>query len=228
MAAGFLIEQIQAAQHDHGACIVGLSGGSTPRQVYEKLGVRCQVLGARFWEKLHFFLVDERCVPPDHTESNQRLVRETLLKHLPVPEEHLVFPDTMLPIDDCIADYARRLKELWKSHLPDLIILGMGTDGHIASLFPPLSDLALGDERLVLHTRAPDGVGPPAARDRISLSLNAICAADRHVLLLLGPEKKRTWEIMMASDDDERRWPLKRIMETGRLTIFTQPPAPPW
>lgn len=219
-AADLIQQWIAEAQGKHGNCIVGLSGGKTPKVVYEKLGVRCQVLGVRFWKNVHFFLVDERHVTPDHPESNQRLVRETLLKRLPVPEEHCVFPDTMLPIDACVADYARRLKALWKDHLPDLVILGMGTDGHIASLFPSLTDLALGDERLVLHTCAPEGIGPPAARDRISISLNAICAAERQVLLLSGEKKQQTWEEMMASPEDERRWPIKRIIATGNLTVM--------
>lgn len=212
---------MRGALERHGTCIVGLSGGKTPKAVYEKLGVRYQVLGVRFWKNVHFFLVDERYVPPDHPESNQRMVRETLLKTCHA--EPVEAPDTSLPLADCVADYARRLKALWKDHLPDLIVLGMGTDGHIASLFPPLTDLALGDERCVLHTRAPEGIGPPAARDRISLSLNALCAAGRQVLLLQGTEKRRTWEEMMASPEDERRWPLKRVIATGNLTVFALP-----
>lgn len=229
--ADFLMDKIQAVLRDHGTCSIGLSGGMTPRAVYEKLGgghsalrgsSRCRALDAEAgprtggWEKVCVFLVDERYVPPDHPESNQRLVRETPFRSLHIPEEHLIFPNTALPIDDCMADYTRRLKALWEDRLPDLIVLGMGTDGHIASLFPPLSDLALGDECLVLHTQTE--LHP--IRDRITLSLNTLCAANEQVLLLKGVEKRRTWEEMMASSEDERRWPLKRIMETGKLTVF--------
>ncbi|OGJ62840.1 6-phosphogluconolactonase [Candidatus Peribacteria bacterium RIFCSPLOWO2_12_FULL_55_15] len=255
MTARFLIEQMQTAQRDHGTCIVGLSGGSTPRLMYEEIGKALRMalhpnplppLGHELvardpegfsdpergveWrgEGIHIFLVDERYVPPDHPESNQRMVRETLLQHLPLPEKNLTFPNTNLQIDACVADYARRLKALWKYRLPDLIILGMGTDGHIASLFPPLSDLALGDTCLVLHTRAPEGIGPPDARDRITLSLNAICAADKQVLLLQGEEKKRAWEEMLSplscrsgrGDGGEGQWPLKRVIATGNLTVI--------
>lgn len=222
-AVGFLMGKIRAAQRDHGTCIIGLSGGRTPRAVYEILGIKNAELGIKNWENIRLFLVDERYVPPDHSESNQRLVRDTLLKHLPIPEENIVFPDTTLPIDACIVDYTRRLKELWKNRLPDLVILGMGTDGHTASLFPPLSDLALGDERLILHTQAPEGVCcSPAARDRVTVSLNAICVAKEQVLLLQGKEKQRTWKEMMESPEDERRWPLKRVMGTGNLTVFAE------
>lgn len=217
------MDKIQAAQRDHGVCIVGLSGGRTPRPIYELLASSFQLSGSTSHVK--FFLVDERCVPPDHPESNQRLVRETLLAAChaePVEARHVVFPNTALPINDCMADYTRRLKELWKDRLPDLVILGMGTDGHTASLFPPLSDLPLGDGRLVLHTKAPEGIGPPSARDRITLSLNALSAAGEQVLLLQGKEKQKTWEEMMASSEDERRWPLKRIMETGNLAVIAE------
>ena len=212
-AARFIRQKIAEAQQADGMCILGLSGGKTPRAVYEELGIR-------FWEKIRLFLVDERYVPPDHPESNQRLVRETLLKNLHLPEEQCVFPNTVLPIDECVADYTRRLKNMWKEHLPHLIILGMGTDGHIASLFPPLAAVALGDEKLVLHTRAPEGIGPPDARDRITLSLNAICAAEEQVLLLQGEEKKRALDEMLASPENERRWPLKQVIATGNLTVI--------
>ncbi|MBI2117760.1 6-phosphogluconolactonase [Candidatus Peregrinibacteria bacterium] len=244
-AALFLQQKITAAQQADGVCIVGLAGGRTPRGVYEEFGRMFR--GAPHPTPLpmgegniRFFLVDERYVPVDHPESNQRMVRETLLQHLSVPEAHIVFPDTSLPIDECVADYTRRLKNMWAERLPHLIILGMGTDGHIASLFPPLSDFALGDERLVLHTRAPEGIGPPDVRDRITLSLNAICAADEQLLLLQGEEKKRTWEEMLSSlscrngsllhssrvsdgqggDEGEGRWPLKRVIATGNLTVM--------
>lgn len=217
-AEDYIKEVMQGALEGNGTCIVGLSGGKTPKTVYEKLSIRCEVLGVRSWKKVRFFLVDERYVPASHPESNQRLVRETLLKNMPIPEENLVFPNTALPIDACIADYGRRLKELWEDRFPDLIILGMGTDGHVASLFPPLTDSALGSEHIVLATRAPEGIGPPSAHDRITLSLNALCSAE-HRLLLLGPEKKQTWETMMASTEGERQWPLKRIIATGGLAV---------
>lgn len=208
-----LRKHIARAIASRGACILGLSGGSTPRPIYEALGKEKGIDWARVW----IFLVDERSVPPDHPESNQRLVRETLLKNAPIPKENLVFPDTTLPIEECIQKYARALRNLWKDYLPDVVTLGMGDDGHTASLFPPLSDDALSDRFLVLHTITDRF----AIRDRITLALNPIAAAGTQIFFLKGNEKKKVWEEMLASAEDERRWPAKRILQSGRAIVAT-------
>ncbi|PIR49033.1 6-phosphogluconolactonase [Candidatus Peregrinibacteria bacterium CG10_big_fil_rev_8_21_14_0_10_55_24] len=206
-----LEESLTRTTRERGACTVGLSGGSTPRPIYAALGAM-----SLDWSKVSVFLVDERYVPPDNPESNQHMVRETLLTHAAIPPTQVMFPDTLLPMEECVSTYADTLRALFSDALPDLVILGMGDDGHIASLFPPLSPEALGDQHFTLHT-VTDRF---AVHDRISLALNAIAAAQEHVLLLRGEEKRRTWETMLASDEDEERWPLKRILETGNVTVL--------
>lgn len=194
--------------------IIGLSGGSTPRPFYEAMGT------AKFpWKDMTVFLVDERHVPPTHEESNQRLIRETLLKSAQIPNERCIFPDTSLPLAKCIDAYARSLISMIDAQMPDLVILGMGDDGHIASLFPPLSDEAMGDERLVLATTTDRF----AIHDRISVSLNFLVGAKSQLLLLKGEKKKKVWEEMLASNEDERRWPMKRVLEQGNVTVITTP-----
>jgi 6-phosphogluconolactonase/glucosamine-6-phosphate isomerase/deaminase len=101
-------------------------------------------------------------------------------------------------------------------HLPDLVILGMGEDGHIASLFPPVAELALGDQALIIHTTT-DAF---AIHDRISVSLNLLAASDQQVLLLKGEKKKKVWESMLKSKEGDARWPAKRILEGGRATVI--------
>lgn len=127
-------------------------------------------------------------------------------------------PQTHLPIDACIEQYAMDLQELFAERLPDIVILGMGEDGHIASLFPPLSDIALGESALVLHTTTEQF----AVRDRISVSLNMLAASGTH-LFLLGKNKKPMWETMEKSVEDERRWPAKRVIAQGRTTVIWGP-----
>jgi len=184
-------------------CILGLSGGTTPEPIYTLLGKM-----PIDWNKISIFLVDERYVPADHAESNQGMVRESLLKHATIPEAQICFPDTSLPIDECMAQYTADLKTQWDTHLPDLMILGMGPDGHIASLFPPLAEELMNDTRLIAHTTT----NQFAVHDRIGLTLNPIAAAGSHVFLIKGEEKRRVWEEMLASTEDEKQWPAKRIL----------------
>ncbi|NLG06853.1 6-phosphogluconolactonase, partial [Candidatus Peribacteria bacterium] len=129
-----LQQKILNAIEQYDSCILGLSGGSTPRPVYEELGQRSDI----DWQKVQLFLVDERYVPPDHAESNQKLVRDTLLKHADVPPDQCYFPDTSLGIEDCVLAYARSFVDLFAARPPDVMVLGLGPDGHTASLFPPL------------------------------------------------------------------------------------------
>lgn len=191
---------------DHGQCILGLSGGSTPRPIYEALGKE-----AFDWPNVNIFLVDERCVPANHRGSNQGMVRETLLRFAPIPEKNISFPDTSLPVEECIEQFTRGMKNLIRTRLPDICVLGMGEDGHIASLFPPVPDIALTDRVFALHT----ATNSFAVRDRITLSLNVIAAAGSHVILLKGSEKKHMWEEMLASPEGEDRWPMKRLLAGG-------------
>ncbi len=205
-----LTERINSAITTYEECIIGLSGGSTPRPIYEALG-RQQIE----WAKVSIFLIDERYVPADHKDSNQKLVRETLLANAHIPASNIVFPDCTLPLDECIRDYDGKLHALWNDHLTDINILGMGPDGHIASLFPSVAAHHLDDTSLVAHTTTDTF----AVHDRITLTLNPICAAASQIFLLKGADKKQVWDEMIASKDDESRWPAKRVIETGEEVI---------
>ncbi len=201
---------IVASIQDRGECIIGLSGGSTPKPVYEALGAM-----ELPWDKVKCFLVDERYIATDHAESNQRLIKDTLLKSAAMPKEHLCFPNTALPLSQCIEEYARHLQVIIADHLPDLVVLGMGEDGHIASLFPPVAELALGDQALVIHTTT----DVFAIHDRITVSLNLLAASDQQMFLLRGAKKKNVWESMLKSKEGDSRWPAKRILKGERAMV---------
>ena len=205
---------IIAAIENQGRCILGLSGGSTPRPVYEALG---QEKGID-WTKLWIFLVDDRYVPADNPNSNQFLLYSSLLKYAPVPQSHLIVPDTTLPIDACVDLYARHLDDLLKKGPPDIVTLGMGDDGHIASLFPPLTDAAFGPA-LAINTQT-DAF---SVKQRISVTFPVLDQAKQSFFFLKGAEKKKVWEKMLASDEGERRWPAKRVMERTPVTIIMSP-----
>lgn len=206
--AAFLKEELMNAITKNGVTILGLSGGSTPKPIYEALGKE-----QLDWSKVWIFLVDDRYIRPDHPNSNQFLLRSTLLKNAAIPESQIIFPDTTLPIDQCMKLYDQHLTDLLKKGPPDLITLGMGDDGHIASLFPLLGDDAFGPS-LVIHTTT-DRFD---VHDRISVTLPVLQKSKQVVFFLKGSSKKAVWDEMMGSQEDERKWPAKGIL--NKATIF--------
>ncbi|MBI1813111.1 6-phosphogluconolactonase [Candidatus Peregrinibacteria bacterium] len=207
-----------------GRCIIGLSGGSTPKPIYEAMGKEKTIA----WNKIWFFLVDDRYVPAEHADSNQKLVRETLLRHLSIPKHQIVFPHTALPLKECVADYDARIGSMLEDGPVDIVTLGLGDDGHIASLFPPLSDDALDEDRNVIHTTTPSARSGQAARfavhDRISLALPILAAAKISVFFLKGEAKLKVWNQMTDTEEfDPKRWPAHAVLKSGRATAVMGP-----
>ena len=206
----FLSEYIQAVSEERGVCTLGLSGGSTPKAVYTELGK--QPLD---WSRVLLFLVDERYTAPDSKESNQKLVRDTLLANADIPEENLFFPNTTVSLESCLAGYIQSLIELFNEQPPDIITLGLGEDGHIASLFPPVPEHAFG-EVLALHTTT-DAF---AIHDRITVSPLIIMAAQAQLLMMRGEKKKHLFGEIVDSGMDPVRWPLQVALATGKTTVM--------
>ena len=128
----------QAAVADHGRFTVALSGGSTPRALYERLA-QSPLSESVDWATVHVFWGDERMVPPDDIESNYRIARETLLAHVPIPAANIYPVPTIGGTAEAAARaYEETLIAAFGSELPrfDLILLGLGPDGHTAALFP--------------------------------------------------------------------------------------------
>ncbi len=192
-----------------GFAILGLSGGSTPKPIYEALGKE-----KLDWSRVWIFLVDDRFVRADDPNSNQFLLRSTLLKTAPIPDSQVIVPDTSLPLPECIDLYDRQMTDLLRKGAPDAVTLGMGDDGHIASLFPPLTDAAFGPSS-VIHTTTEKF----AVFDRISVTMPVLTKARQAVFFLKGAGKKKVWEEMMGSKEGERRWPAKKITE-GNATVI--------
>ena len=208
-----LTEAMQSAIAKNDRCTLGLSGGSTPRDLYSALGSSKKI----DWSKVHLFLVDERHVPPDHKDNNQRLVRETLLTHANIPAAHLHFPDTTLPIDQCIQRYEEDLQGLFKAEGPDIVVLGLGPDGHIASLFPGDIDALLEKEKLVLHTTTDRF----AVHDRITVTLPLLARASLPLFLLKGEEKKKIFAETLSANIDPIEHPAHALLDTGKTVLLT-------
>ncbi len=200
--ADFMVERwselSSSAIESRGYFAAALSGGETPVRFYRKLAAR----GAGFqWNKIHLFLADERFVHPDHTDSNYHLLRETLLKDLPVPGSNIHAVTTDGPDAQLSArKYEEEMKKFFKTTgegLPefDLIMLGLGTDGHTASLFP--GDKALDDTRHLACAVDLDNV----RHDRITLTLPVINNARMVVFLVSGKTKASVFRDVVESRD---------------------------
>ena len=156
---------------------IALSGGDTARRCYERLAVD----GAEQidWWAVDMFWGDERCVPPDHEDSNERLAREALLER--VGAANAVYP---MRCDEGPDPYQLKLGELGRI---DLIHLGLGADGHTASLFPGSPALDADPGRLVVLNHDPTGTHP---HERMTLTYAGI-ARGRHVIFTVSGEEKR-------------------------------------
>jgi 6-phosphogluconolactonase len=181
-----------------GFFIVSLSGGRTPIPFYRRLAARPDV---SWWEKTHLFLADERYVPLADPESNYRMIRETLLDAVHIPPSHVHPVRTGLPDPAAAAEkYEEDLGDFFglsPGDFPvfDLILLGLGADGHTASLFPG-SAAPQEKERLAV------AVSPGAGKhDRITLTLPVINRARKIVFLVTGKEKAEAFRRVVERAD---------------------------
>lgn len=186
-AEEFLVIANEAIQAK-GIFTVALSGGSTPRRFYMLLA--SEPYGKKLsWSDIHLFWTDERCVPPEHPESNYRMVRETLLDRVPIPVENIHrMPTEQNDQDIAAAMYEQTLRAFFKvapGEFPrfDLVLLGMGDDGHIASLFPGTA--ALNETKRFVVANYVDKL----QSHRLTLTIPVINNA-AHVIFLISGELK--------------------------------------
>ncbi|MEE8201187.1 MAG: 6-phosphogluconolactonase [Candidatus Acidoferrales bacterium] len=164
---------------------VALAGGSTPRRLYQLLA--SQEFRTRLpWPQLHFFWGDERLVPPDHPDSNYRMAQETFLKHVPLPRQNIHPVPAQASPEGTAQAYEQELRAHFgqRRGVPafDLILLGLGADGHTACLFPGAPALAEKNRLVVPHTAA-------QGHARITLTLPVLNHARRVFFLVAGEDK---------------------------------------
>ena len=180
-AARKIIEVIDDTIKRRGHCTLALAGGATPRPVYERMAVP-PLANRVAWDRVAIYFGDERCVPPDHPESNYRMAHEVLLRHVPIPSASVHrMEGERADADAAARDYER--------HLPaalDLLLLGMGEDGHTASLFPGSPAIAERTRRVVAVIR------PSPSPRRLTITPRVIGAADTVFVLVAGACKAAT------------------------------------
>jgi len=170
--------------HKRGLFSAALSGGSTPKPVYHALGAPENQKKLQ-WDSIHLFWGDERHVPPDHAESNYRMVKEQLLEVTSIPETNIHRVPAEMEVRMAAFSYEETLRRFFPDPWPrfDLILLGMGRDGHTASLFPHSAGLNEEHRWFIANFAPEQGVW------RLTLSKNAINAA-RNILVLVQGEGK--------------------------------------
>ena len=170
-----------------------LSGGPTARACYEVLAEAGEV----DWSLVDVYVGDERIVPPDDEDANQRLIREALLD--PVGGVGSFRPcDTTLPVAECVAAYQRVIGDLVTGPGIDLIHLGMGPDGHTASLFKGSTALDAEPGELVAENEDPSGTNP---HPRLTLTLPVINSARLAVFTVAGASKADAVAALLRGDD---------------------------
>jgi len=221
-AAEVLARLVQGAREERGVAHLGLAGGATPRATYDILG---PLLAD--WSAVALWFGDERCVDAQDPDSNYRMVSESLLSHAGVPEASVHRIPGELGPDAGARAYARTLHEGVKAasrqadQTPrlDVILLGLGEDGHTASLFPGGDAVARVDELCVGVHDAPK---PPP--ERISLSLGVLRAARRCVLLATGQAKADAVAAVLGEPD--RHVPAS-LLRRGTLELIVDDAASP-
>ncbi len=221
-AALFWAQQARQAAAQQDAFYVALSGGATPRLLYQQLA-QDDVAGQIPWQQVHLYFGDERVVPPDHPDSNYRMVRENLLDHVPLPASQ-IHPMVLQGNNNetsarrAASAYAQELQQLptsadgWPQF--DLLMLGMGADGHTASLFPGTTILQ--EQQQSVTSVYVDKL----EAWRVSLTLPVIQRAKTLLLLICGDDKaerlKQVFETPAPTDD----MPITHIIGQANVHLY--------
>ncbi|MBD2626662.1 6-phosphogluconolactonase [Trichormus variabilis] len=209
-ALDLILSKLETAIQQRGQFTIALSGGSTPKPLYEAIGN--QKLA---WDKIHVFWGDERYVAPDHPDSNELMARRAWLDRVPIPAANIHAVPTLSanPAVDA-AKYEQHLQEFFHSapgNFPalDVVLLGMGDDAHTASLFPHTEALKVGD-RLIT-------VGNKDSSQRITFTYPFINAARSVIFLAAGANKRPALAQVFAPEADDFTYPSRLIKPQGEL-----------
>lgn len=208
----------QAAIAERERFTVALSGGSTPRAMYQRLAAP-PFSSAIDWERVFVYWGDERMVPPDDADSSYRMARDTLLEHVPIPAANIVPAPTVggTPADAARA-YAETMVAQFGQDVPqfDLILLGIGPDGHTASLFPGQPEPSAPSDDLVVAVY--DSPKPPP--DRISFTYRLINAARAIMFVVTGADKASALDGILHGPPNRAHLPAQGVQPTAGNLVW--------
>jgi 6-phosphogluconolactonase len=225
-AAAHIARQLERARQERGVAHLALSGGTTPGRTYELLAAKPEALAC-----VELWFADERCVEPDDRESNYRLAADTLLADGAIPPERVHRMHGEQGPRAGADEYTEELAEMLLAAgegtpnpagppVLDLVVLGIGPDGHVASLFPGAATLDAGEQAVCLGVA--DSPKPPP--ERITLSLAVLRAARECVLLATGASKADAVAAMLG--EPSRHVPAS-LLRRERLTVIADDAAAP-
>jgi 6-phosphogluconolactonase len=214
-AAEAAVATINESVRSNGSFSIALSGGNTPRTLYRLLSTRFR--DQIPWKKVHVFWGDERYVPLADPQSNYRMARESLLDAVPCPAENVHPMPTELPDPDLAArEYEKTLRNYFSEDWPrfDLVLLGLGEEGHTASLFP--GSPALNEsKRWVVAVKT-----PAKTALRLTLTLPAITGASNIYFLITGSNKAEALHHVLTGSPDPKSYPASGIHRAKGTVIW--------
>ena len=231
-AAQAIVEIAVEAVNAHARFTVALAGGSTPRATYERLARR-PLRDRMPWDRTWIFFGDERGVAPDHPDSNYRMANQALLSKVPIPPRQIsrIRGEAEDP-EVAAAEYARHVGEVFeckRGRLPrfDLILLGMGVDGHTGSLFPGSPVL-----KEVFRPVAAVHAATASIPQRFTFTLPVINAAAHVMFLVAGAEKAKVLKAVLGEPSSalavERRYETINMLAVLKKPIPTRKMRPSW
>jgi 6-phosphogluconolactonase len=194
--------------------LIGLAGGNTPKEVYQRLGL--SILDKNTWDKLHFVPIDERDVPLEDKGSNLGMIQGYM------PHAHYLGFERELPDPALTMKKMDRNLRIYKQgkYIFDLLVLGMGEDGHVASIFPGFNEAKMFNPKfLSTKTSIPNN----DFKDRYTLTFTALNSSKEAILLVKGKEKLDMLKLMKQGDfqlHDGNKYPIVNLLKTVPTEVF--------
>lgn len=212
LAAELIAGTIRRRLDESGEFHLLVTGGRSPARIYERLAE-----SALDWRRVNFFWSDERAVSPDHPESNYRLVRQHLLDRcMHDPSRVHRMPGELRPLSAAAESYEKTLELALDGASFDLALLGMGEDGHVASLFPGTAEVLVRNRSVVYVTASPK---PPP--QRLSLTIPRLAASSEIIVFTTGSQRGQIARAVLSDPQRAReRWPVALLpMERTRFIV---------
>lgn len=214
-SAAYISDIVQTTLNEQNKCTLVLAGGSTPKGLYKTLASH-EYQEKIDWSNVHLFWGDERCVPPDHHDSNYRMAREALLDQIDIPQENVHRIPAEKEPAQAASEYEKTIKRLFggTSHLPefDVILLGIGEDGHTASLFPGTTAIDE-NERWVTEVHVPQ-----LDTHRITMTFPVINNGKNVIFLVSGSSKSTIMKKIYERTDTT--FPSARVSPVNGSLVY--------